>query len=357
MKEATQDLLSKHISKHLAVGATLLIVVAIFFFFYKIIAPFMSILFVAFVITVILSPLQHKFIEQFKLKKSFAAIAVLFIFLFVAIIPLSIAIILLFNEIKDLIIFLRANVRDITYWEGIINEFLEKNFKKYGLEYSNQIDIDLKEYILRLAQFVSQSLGIFISKTGALISNSIITLIAAYYMLVDKDRIISFLSSINPLKSKKFMEIQKKSVASINATIKGNLTIIILQGFIGFLGFIFFNVQSPFLLGFIYGIFAIIPNIGAALIWIPSTIYIYVVHGPLAAFGFIAWCYSTNFVVDQFITPKILGGSSNIHPLLILFGVLGGIQAFGLIGIILGPFIITLFFIAIDIYKDLIKHA
>jgi predicted PurR-regulated permease PerM len=346
---------SQQISKYLTVGTTLLILFVIFFLFYQIISPFLSIIFVAFIIAVVLSPLHSFIISHITHRVSLSAIIALLIFMICAIIPLSVAILLLFHEISNVVAFLRANVGDISTWEGQIENTIRPLLNQYGLRYDD-FSIDVQGYLLTLAQYISQRLGIFITRTGSLVTNSIITLIVTYYLLVDKKRIISFISSINPLKSKNFLEIQKKSVDTINATIKGNVIIILLQGLVGFLGFVLFGVASPFLLGFIYGIFAIIPNIGAALIWIPSTLYIFATQGILSALGFLAYCYVTNFIVDQFITPRILGGSAQLHPLLILFAVLGGIQAFGLLGIILGPFIITLFFIAVDIYKDLLKH-
>lgn len=347
---------SLHMSKYLTVGATLFIIIVIFYLFYQIISPFLSLIFVAFIIAVIITPLHNVFVNRGHIPVALSAGISLAIFLICAIIPLSIAILLLFNEISDAVVFLRKNVGDISLWETQINQTLQPLFNKYGISYTD-VNVNLRDYLLSLAQYISQRLGVFITRTGSLITNSVITLIVTYYLLVDRQRIISFISSVNPLKSKNFLEIQKKSVQTINATIKGNLSIILLQGIVGFIGYLLFGVESPFLLGFIYGVFAIIPNIGAALVWIPSTLYIFTTQGLLSAAGFLAWCYITNFIVDQFITPRILGGSANLHPLLILFAVLGGIQAFGLLGIILGPFIITLFFIAVDIYKDLIHHA
>lgn len=349
MKQNTSPVTAS-LQRYILVGATLIIVGVVFYLFYRIIEPFLSILFSAFIIAIILYPLYRFIINRFRWNRYLAATLSLILFLLVVILPLSIVIILLFNEIRDAIVFLRTNISDIEQLEQVVYSFIES----YGINPQN-INLRFEEYMVTAMQFLSQRLGIFITRTGSLITNSIMTMIVAFYLLVDKDALISFIASVSPLNSKDWQKIKRMSVETINGTIKGNLAVILMQGCVGFLGFLIFGIQSPFLLGFIYGIFSLIPNIGAALIWLPSTIYLYITQGILPAAGFLAWCFLTNFIIDQFITPRILGGSANLHPVLMLFAVLGGIQAFGLIGIILGPTIITLFFIALQIYKDLIS--
>lgn len=103
----------------------------------------------------------------------------------------------------------------------------------------------------------------------------------------------------------------------------------------------------------LYGILSLVPAVGALLISIPSAVAIFFLHGPVTALFFIGYFAVTNMIVDNVIAPKIIGNQTKLHQLLIMFSVVGGIQQFGFIGIVLGPVTVALAFVAIEIYKEL----
>jgi predicted PurR-regulated permease PerM len=100
------------------------------------------------------------------------------------------------------------------------------------------------------------------------------------------------------------------------------------------------------------GFLSLIPIGGTALIWIPTSV-ILLIQGAFAK-GILLLAIGV-FVIsmmDNFLRPLLVGARTKIHPLLLFFSVLGGIQAFGMIGLIVGPLVATLFITLIEIYTQ-----
>ena len=109
-------------------------------------------------------------------------------------------------------------------------------------------------------------------------------------------------------------------------------------------------------MGSLYGLASLIPVVGITLVWLPAAAYLIATGNLAGGIGIAVWCIVSNLFMDNVISPKIVAGKTRLHPLFILFGVLGGVQLFGLFGIILGPTIIALSFIALEMYRQLLKE-
>jgi predicted PurR-regulated permease PerM len=96
--------------------------------------------------------------------------------------------------------------------------------------------------------------------------------------------------------------------------------------------------------------------LGAAIVWVPITLYLVVVGSAIGDYSkaIMLFFYGVFVIslIDNILKPKIIGERAKIHPLIILFGIIGGIQLFGIPGILIGPVILALFDVVIEIYKE-----
>ena len=123
------------------------------------------------------------------------------------------------------------------------------------------------------------------------------------------------------------------------------------------LGLAIFAVPSPALWGMVAVVASLIPAIGAGVIILPAAIYLFIASGPIFGLGILLWGALIVGLIDNLLRPKLIERGIHIHPLLILFSVLGGIGFFGVTGFLLGPLILSLLFALLDIYPILIeKH-
>ncbi|MFA7209710.1 MAG: AI-2E family transporter [Parcubacteria group bacterium] len=171
-----------------------------------------------------------------------------------------------------------------------------------------------------------------------------------FYLLIDGEKLVRKIMRLSPIKDSYENTLIDKFNSITRATIKGTTLVAIIQGFIGSLLFIATGVSSPILLGLIMTVSSVIPAIGAGLVWLPVGI-VMILLGHLSA-GIIILVVGGLFIstIDNFIKPRLVGKDTQMHPLLILFATLGGIEMFGISGFIVGPIIMSLFVALWDIY-------
>jgi predicted PurR-regulated permease PerM len=133
--------------------------------------------------------------------------------------------------------------------------------------------------------------------------------------------------------------------------VKGSFLTALVQGVIATIGFFIFGVPVPLLWGLFTVLAALVPTIGTALSLVPAVIYLLVTGETGNAIGLAIWGAVAVGLVDNFVGPKIVGSRTQLHPVLVLLSVLGGIQVFGLLGFLIGPIVMAIFVALIDMYR------
>lgn len=333
----------------LIVGTTLSVVLGLLFLLFRILQPFLLIFLTAFILTVFLNPLFGYLQQRLRLPKPISAIISIFVFILVVTIPFSIIITLLVNETRDVLAFIQANT-------GVRNELTQATYgylNQWGISTKN-IELEVNKYVVTSLRFLSTSLTAILSQTFGFILNSLLTLLVTFYFLIRKEAIIQYASSINPLSLSDSQLLVSRSTDVMTATIRGNLIVMAIQALVGGVGFAVFGLSSPVLLGVLYGLASLIPVVGIALVWLPAALYLILSGNLVSGIGLALWAIVSNLLMDNVVSPKIVAGQTRLHPLFILFGVLGGMQLFGLFGIILGPTTIALSFVALEMFRRLL---
>ena len=182
----------------------------------------------------------------------------------------------------------------------------------------------------------------------------IIMVLAIYYFLVDGPAMINTMMRLSPLDNEYERELLDKFANVSRAVVVAVLAAAVVQGLLAGLGFYFAMTPSApiFLLMMVTMIASVIPFVGAAGIWIPTCIWIYlyqerIVDGvtvtgdPWSAILLAIYCGGVVSTIDNVIKPLVLHGQSNLHPLLALMSVLGGVKALGPVGILVGPMLVA----------------
>jgi predicted PurR-regulated permease PerM len=175
-------------------------------------------------------------------------------------------------------------------------------------------------------------------------------------LLRDGQRLRALAIVVSPFADTDDESILNKLHLAINSVFKGSLMIAIIQGFLTALGFVVFGIPNFVFWGTIAGICALIPTLGTSLVIIPGVLYLLLNGFSLQAFGLFIWGACAVGLIDNLLGPKLIGKNIAVHPLLVLFSVLGGISFFGPVGFILGPLFVTLFFALIEIYISSSKN-
>jgi predicted PurR-regulated permease PerM len=181
-------------------------------------------------------------------------------------------------------------------------------------------------------------------------------LLAAYFFYVEGETIIEELSILSPLPQRYDREFATQFKNVIDATFRGHILTGIAQGIATMVGLLIGGVPAALFWGSVATVVSLLPFVGAALIWVPAAIYLYVA----AAMGHAAywqaiflslWGVCVVSVIDNIVRPWAMKGKSQLPAIPLLFAVLGGMQAFGFVGLVMGPLVFSLLMSIIGIYK------
>lgn len=214
------------------------------------------------------------------------------------------------------------------------------------VETANPTSEELQGYTSSLIEFFRDKLfalgGSITSFLASTIFGAVIMIIGLYFFLLDGPAMLKGLHSLSPIDDEHEEELVLEFARVSRAVVVATLLSAIAQGLLAGLGFWFCGLDSIFLLTLLSGVLAMVPFVGAAAVWIPCALYLFFVdNNPYAAIGLAVYGALVISMADNFIKPWILHGQSNLHPLLALLSVIGGVAVLGPIGILVGPMIVV----------------
>jgi len=175
-------------------------------------------------------------------------------------------------------------------------------------------------------------------------------LIVVFYMLIDGEKLILYIYDLSPLPDVQDKKLFSKFKDMAGAVLIGNGLGGLIQGTLGGVLFMAMGLNSPFLWGVIMGFLAFLPIVGIGVVLVPTAVY-FLLKGKIAASVFVIVFYGVlSWGIEYIFKPRVVGNRVRMHPLIVFFAIIGGLKAYGLLGIIYGPLIATLFLTLADIY-------
>lgn len=172
-----------------------------------------------------------------------------------------------------------------------------------------------------------------------------------FYSFKEGENIKQIIKDYLPINEKYKEGLINKFKETVNAITYGLIITSIIQGFVGAIGLTIFGVSNPILWGLVMAFLAMVPLLGTGLVWFPAAIY-KIYNGDLFnGIGLLLFGALIVSTIDNFLRPKLISKKSNIHPVVIMLGLFGGLALFGAVGIILGPFLLAIMILFFDIYK------
>jgi predicted PurR-regulated permease PerM len=210
--------------------------------------------------------------------------------------------------------------------------------------------IDLTQYARGGLGWLLQHLGLIFGNIARALIGVFIFLVALYYLFKDGDQFKKQLIALSPLQDIHDELIVNKLTLAMNAVIRGKLAIALIQGALTAIGFVLLGVPNGALWGSVAAIAALVPGVGTALVFFPATLYLAWRGEIVSAIGLLLWGTIAVGLIDNVLGPKLIGQGMQLHPLIILLSIIGGIILFGPLGFLLGPLVVILLRTLIEIY-------
>lgn len=217
-------------------------------------------------------------------------------------------------------------------------------------EFSAEIGSVLYSFVTKMTNSLVNLLSQLILNFPTIFLQLIVTFFTFFFVLRDKDIIVSYLQSILPFSKdieKKLFESSKGITSSV---IYGQVIIGMIQGLIVGSGLFIFNIPNALFLTLLASLAGIFPIIGTTIVWLPIVIYLFIKGSTFSAIGITMFGITSN-VIDNVIRPAFVSKKTRMHPLLVLIGMIGGLFLFGILGFIIGPLIIAYVLIILEIYR------
>ncbi len=207
-----------------------------------------------------------------------------------------------------------------------------------------------KEIQSRTVQFVDYLRPKLVSVTGATgaffvrtIFGGVILLVATFFFFLDGPSMIKNMMHLSPLDDRYEEELLLEFDRISRAVVLATLLSALVQGLTAGIGYYFAGMESLPLLIMLTCMFALVPFVGPAVVWVPVCCYLaFYENRPTAAIALACWGILVVATIDNFVKAFVLHGQSQLHPLLALLSVLGGVQALGPVGIVVGPMVVAL---------------
>ncbi len=312
--------------------------------------PYLNYFLGAFILYIIFRSLYHFFVKKTRLNNQFAAVLVIIISICVVLIPLYFLLGIIINEIQQLLLnqaFIITSIRSenqfFTHYLsglGIPTDVLQKQIQERVMSIGSEAVNYTSKFILGSIQILSQqSIGL------------LIMYFLFYYLLTGEDSIfVHKIYAAVPFNEENTSTLLGEFSRIVRTTMISNGAVALFQGAILTITFLIVKIQGAFLWGSIATLLSFLPVFGSTLVWVPATVIEFLLGDYTAGSAILAAGIFVS-IVDNFLRPMIQKKVGEIHPFLSLIGIIIGVSLFGLLGIIIGPLLLSYFILTLEMFS------
>jgi predicted PurR-regulated permease PerM len=315
--------------------------------------PFVQVLLWAVVLVIVFYPI-HKRIEGRLGSPGWAAMLSTLLVIVTILAPLTLITLAVVRELSGFAQSLQGNLQSLLDPNSpTTGRFWQRAGQYVDIEQFRAQNHDFVAERLRAIgeNVASRTLG-FVGGAVGLVVEVFFIIFTMYYLFRDGARLRAAFRGALPLNRARSHEILMRTNEVIGASVYGVLVIAAIQGVLGGVAFWALGLPSPLLWGVVMIFLSMIPMAGAFVVWVPAALYLGLSGEVGKAIMLSVWGALVIGSVDNFLRPKLVGEKTRLHELLIFFSVLGGLQVFGVIGLVLGPVIVAVTIALLEILRQ-----
>ena len=221
-------------------------------------------------------------------------------------------------------------------------------------QFSVEIGNILSSFITKSTQSIVNSLSKIILNFPILFLQLTVVLFTLFFVLRDKEKVIGYVKALMPFSGEVKKRLLKYTSGITASIVYGQFVIGIIQGIILGIGLFVFQIKNALFFTVIAIITGILPIIGTGIVYIPLTIYLFLSGNTVAAWGILAFGLVSS-TIDNFLRPIIVSKKTKINSGILLISMIGGLLFFGVLGLLLGPLIISYLLVLLDVYMGKTK--
>ena len=315
--------------------------------------PFWHLLILAFLLAGIFMPVFRKLLRG--VSPWMASLLTCTLIFLIVFIPLLFCIGSLSSEAMKLFEYSRTNDTLLKLLEMLQNNTYINRIEQLITEFGLQFDLpDITSILTGTSKTAGMFIYTHVSDWAANIMSFVvqfcILITVVFFLLIEMEDLLLFIRRLSPLPDEQNILLMDKFTSIAGVILVVNGLFCILQGVLGGLFFALLGIKTPVLWGLIMGILAFIPILGIGMVLLPAAAI-------LLAYGHIGQALATvvfylilHYTVELLLKPKYVGSQLEMHALLVLLAIFGGMNLFGILGIIYGPLVVSIFLTLSEIY-------
>ena len=244
-----------------------------------------------------------------------------------------------------------ANLQEILSgkWIQPLYEMAQRQLARLGVD-----QVNLREVLMEISSALGQLLlswgKEFIGNVTGLVVRFLLLIVLVFYLIRDGKAILERLKHLSPLSPEQEERLIQRIRSLSRSVVLANLATAAAQGIAGGIGLWIAGIPALFW-GTMMAFTSLIPAVGTAIIWLPAVCYLLIIGSWGKGIFLAAWCALVVGSIDNFLRPFLMKGEGDISSIYLFFAILGGIQLFGIVGILYGPLILGVTAILLYLYE------
>ena len=318
---------------------------------WQIVSPFFDALAIAGVIATVSYPVYKKVLRRTpRHNRSIASAITTLLIILLVVVPLAILGYLIFIQALSLYTSLSQQNGLLANQSAVHAETLIQQFVP-------SFTLEISSYVRQATGWLVAHVGTIFAETTSTLLLVFLTIVALFYFFRDGERGIRYCLELSPLPETENAHILNSLVQSIRSVVLGTLAVALIQGLLTAAGFAIFGMHQPILWGAVAGIGSLIPGVGTLVVFLPTIAFLLLQGSYSTAMGLAIWGTLAVGMIDNMLGPYLMSRRVPSHPFPVLLTVLGGIAVFGPMGFILGPVILGLFTVLLELHRTRTDRA
>lgn len=312
---------------------------------YRLALPFLPALAWALALAVIFAPFHRWLVSKLKRPSLAAAVAVLVVALMVAVPVTFLAQRLVTESAKG------AEVIKTKVESGEWRRAIQAQPRLAPLADWIERKVDLPGTVKTLATWLTTTAGSIVKGSVVQVTEFCLIFYLLFYFLRDRCVALQLIRSLSPLSEAETERLFARIADTIHATVGGTLAVSVAQGLLGGLMFWWLGLPAPLLWGVVMALLAVLPVLGAFIVWIPAALILALEGSGGKALILTVWGLLVVGTIDNLLRPILVGNRLKLHTILAFISVVGGLILFGPSGLILGPVALTITTVLLETWR------
>lgn len=317
-------------------------------------SPFRDPIFVAVMIAIVFHPLHVRIQQHIRGKNAAASISTLLVVVVVMILATALGLVVL-KEIRGLSELLNEKSAQQGGWNPYVTHLVDRMLGWAG-QYVDVTTLDVRGALVRRLDQISRSLISWgaqaVSDIVSFFTAVVVAFFTLFFLFRDGRSVMARAADALPLKAGQVERLYTRISDSIVANVHGCLAVGAAQGTTLSLGFWALGVPSPVVWGLVTGLCSLIPLVGSTAVWGPAAIVFFITGHPWKGVMLLAWGAAVVGQIDNVVRPYVISGRAKMHPLLVFFALLGGVKVFGVLGLFIGPVVLSVTLVVLEMLHE-----